>query len=328
MKKTEINDFINGVFGIGAKDPSKAEVGEVVLQNAAIDAEAQVWLPQLQEGLVRNDGIVEAREFLAPSANISMNGNSTYHYRFFPTKESIPEAKDSHDYARGWNGEFAYTDSKNEVRTATLENVGLSMVLEREMEKNDPTYYSRNFQKLVNIIESATLLTAINALESIAEAKTWNPFEGDLDAKLNEWMIDAGDSAGKDLNRVMFGRRAWATRLAYLNSANDAGNFLQPRTPVELGAMLGTDMYIPTARMSSGTVFPNVAANKIYGFIGQAGAGNEDVSNLKMFTGAGGLKMNRWAHPQGELEIITVSRWQKIQVVYPNGAFAVSVSNS
>lgn len=324
-------DFINSLYA--AKAPTSLDVGEIAaipqgfdFLNIAQEAKPTEFDPNLRVGLIQNNGVVAAREFLAPEAATRLDANKTYNYRFFPTKESIVSAQGTADIKRGLGGEFPYVNSDSDLKVASVENVGVSIVIERELARQEPSYRTRAFEKLVNIVEMATLMEAINALESIATAETWNPADGFLDDKLAEWIADEGDKAGFDPNRLMFGRRAWLTRRSSIGSANNAQNFNAPRTIGALADELGVFGFIPEARTASGASFPNVAANKIYAFIGDTGISGSDVSNLKMFSGKGGLKMTQWNHPQGELEILTVSRWQGISVTSPIGALAVTVS--
>ena len=324
-------DFIKAAFK--ARDVADLSVGEITSQvidaaNIAQEAKPTTFDPNLRFGLLKNNGLVQAREFLAPEAATKLDANTAYTFRYYPTKESILDVKGSAQIKRGLGGEFPYVDSKSELKAAQVENVGVSIVIEKELAKQDPSYRTRAYEKLVNIIEQATLMDAISAIESVAVAKTWKPADGFLDDMLAEWITDAGDAAGFDPNRLFFGRRAWLIRRGSIGTANNAQNFMAPRTIADLGGELGVQGFIPEARTANGGTFPGVSANKIYAFIGDTNVSSGDVSNVKMFTGRGGLKMTSWNHPQGELEVLTISRWQGISVTSPLGALAVTVSKS
>lgn len=327
-----VMDLINSL-GFEKKDPTKLEAGLITtapidVANIAQEAKPTQFAPELRMGLVQNNGLVAAREFLAPEARIRLDANTAYNYRYYPTKESILAIKDGNAIKRGLGGEFPYVNSESELRAASVENVGVSIVIERELARQEPSYRTRAFEKLVNIVEQATLMDAINAIESVAVAKTWKPADGFFDDLMAEWMEDAGDAAGFAPNRLFAGRRAWLTRRGSLGTANNANNFMAPRTIQGLADELGVVGFIPEARTASGATFPGVASNKVYAFIGDSGISETDVTNVKMFSGKGGLKMTQWNHPQGELEILTVSRWQSIAVTSPVGVVAVTVSKS
>jgi len=328
---TFAQDFIRGSFAEKKiADLGVGEVSSLVVDAANIAQEAKptTFDPNLRFGLLKNNGLVQAREFLAPEASTKLDANTAYTFRYYPTKESILDVKGTDAIKRGLGGEFPYVDSKSELKAAQVENVGVSIVIEKELAAQDPSYRTRAYEKLVNIVEQATLMQAISAIESVATAKTWKPSDGFLDDMLADWIADAGDTAGLDPNRLFFGRRAWLVRRGTLGGNNNAQNFMAPRTIDALGDELNVRGFIPEARTANGATFPGVSANKIYAFIGDTNLSAGDVSNVKMFTGRGGLKMTAWNHPQGELEVLTVSRWQGISVTSPLGAIAITVSKS
>lgn len=323
-------DFINSHF---ASDVASVDVGEIVASHdfaniAQAPAETN-FLPNFSQNVLKNNGIVELRERIAPTANLSLDVNATYQYKFYPTKESILAVKNPADFKRGFGGEFPYVSSNYNLQAAKLDNVGVSIVIEKELARKDPSYRANAQQKLVNVLETATLQEAINALESVATASDFDVSTATdfIDDAIAAKLADAGDAAGLTPNTLLFGSRAWLLRRGTIGAGNNAQNFMAPRDIAGLGAELSVDAYIPTARDADGSTFPTMLNDKVLGFIG-SGAGADVISNVKMFTGRGGLKFTSFNHPQGELEILTASRWQGIEVVSAVGAFAITVSKS
>lgn len=326
-------DVINSTFGTGTGDAGALECGAIVgahdFANIAQAPAEQNYVPNFSQNILRNNGLVELRERIAPTARLTLDVNATYQYKFYPTKESILAVKNPEDFKRGFGGEFPYVGNNYNLQAAKLDNVGVSIVIEKELARKDPTYRANAQQKLVDILETATLTEAVNALESVAVASEFDVSTATdfVDDVLAEKLADAGDASGITPNTVLFGSRAWLLRRGTIGAGNNAQNFMAPRDIAGLGAELGVDAYIPTARTADGSTFPTLLGDKVFGFIG-SGAGADVISNIKMFTGRGGLKFTSFNHPQGELEILTASRWQGIEVVSTVGAFVVSVSKS
>lgn len=323
-----IKDIINRGFGITAADPRNIETpGTFVLANVATTAKAVEWMPDFAVGLVKNNGLVKAREHLAPNATV-MTPNTTFSYRFFERAESFKEVP-YEKLVRGVGGEFGYFNSKSEKRSGELEHIGISVVVEKAMSEADPGYESRLMQAAVSILESATLRRAYDCFTAVAVAKTWSKSGSvDPDTMLRQAMLDASDAAGVRPNRILFGDSAWDARVAWLRSQNTAAGFQSARTEGELGSEIRADILVPDARVASGSgLFPAFAAKKILGGIAFAGTPEEDVSNVKMFTGKNGLEFFEWDHPQGALKIITASRWQCIKTTSDLGAFAITVTD-
>jgi len=324
-------DFINSRFSRGV-DIGSLDAGTVFATRdfaniAQAPAETQ-FLPNFSQNLLRNNGIVELRERIAPTANLSLDVNATYQYKFYPTKESILAVRNPDDFKRGFGGEFPYVNSEYNLQAAKLDNVGVSIVIEKELARKDPTYRANAQQKLVNILETATLQEAIDALSSVATATEFN-YAGDgiIDFEVAKKMKAAGDAAGINPNTILFGEQSWLDRMITIGADNKAQNFFLGQLTVEqFGARLNATATIPTARDADGSTFPTVLGSKIFGFIG-SGAGADVISNIKMFTGRGGLKFTSFNHPQGELEILTASRWQGIEVVSAVGAFVIDTKN-
>lgn len=301
--------------------------GQIAFSNVSTTAQAVEWMPEAVIGLVKQNGLVEARKFIAPDWR-SVYSNTEASYPYFERKESFKTAEyDS--IKRGLGGEFKYASQFGTRKSVVLENIGLSVALEKSLAQTDPDYKARNAQMLVDIIESATLLEALKHLDAIADASTDWSVSGDVspDALLTKTLREAGDKAGKRPNRLLFGGKAWDLRNEWLDKQVTAGGFIRSRTEAELSSYLRTDVYIPDARTANAGAFPEIAEDKVYGFLGYEGTPQGDVSNVKTIIGKdGGLKVTEFDHPQGELLLVTVSRWQAVVTTASEGAFAITCS--
>lgn len=321
-----IKDLINTRFGIQVADPRDASAGSIVLANVANSAKATRWISDYNVGLVQNNGLVQAREHLAPTAQI-VAVNETFSYRYFDRAESFKNV-DYDKLVRGTGGEHPYFNAKSTLQSGSLESVGISVVIEKAFNESDPSYEARMVQSAINILETATLQRAYEHFTAIAAATTWSKTgEVDPDTALFNAMDTASSAAGVRPNRVLYGDMAWTAREIWLRSKQTAAGFNAPRDEAGLSSQIRADVMIPDGRIANGSgMFPAFAADKILGGVAFAGTPEGDVSNVKLFVGKDGLQINEWDHPQGHLKIITVSRWQCLKTTSALGAFAISVT--
>lgn len=307
------------------------EAGEISITsdfaNVAQNATPTAFSPELAAGITQNSGVQEVSDFIAPAAPKTLDAYMAYNYRYYPTANAIPTAQDAKKYERGLGGEFQFVGSKSELKSATMKNFGISMLLEKRLGDTDPTYRQRMFAYLASLLATVELSLKIDALDAIATPSTWKPADGDLNLVLEQKLVDAGDAVGMDFNRVLFGKKAWSIYHSALGEGNNAMNFAYfAEDTTRMGNRLDVDVMQPAARMrnSAGT-FPRFANSSIYGFLAR-GHGENGLSNLLTFTDGRGVEMNTFDHPQKQLEIITVSKWFDVAVVVPNGAFKIEVS--
>lgn len=322
---TNVKDLIKSV-GVAEKNVADIIVpGTMVLANVAVGAKPQLWQPDYNVGIVKNQtGIIKAREFIAPVQQLpNIVPGAEFAYTYHNRAESFKEV----DYAklrRANGGEFPYFNSKAEKRVGQLENIGISIVVEKHTQKTNPAYEAILVERAKDIIERATLRRAYDALMAVADVSEWDK-KTNPDAVLKQAMLDAGNAAGVRPNRILYGDQMWIERDTWLDSQTTAGGFNAPRTEAALSSILRADVLVPDARMENGSgLFPAFAADKILGTISVTGM--EDVSNVKTFTDNEGLKVVEWDHPQGELKVITVSRWQSVLTTSDLGAFAISLA--
>lgn len=324
MKTTTINSLSSRFKTCAAEQ--LAHPGEVTFANVSTTAQATEWMPEAVIGLVKQNGLVECRKFIAPEWR-SVYSNTEASYPYFEREESFKSANYD-EIKRALGGEFPYLSQHGTRKSVVLENIGLSVALEKSLALTDNAYKERNAQMLVNALESATLVEAFGILEDAAgEPQEWR-LSGDKnpDAFVKTLIRESGAKAGARPNRFFYGEAAWDMRDEWLDKQNTAGGFGGARDEASLSTRLKGDVYVPDARIKSGAnLFPTIGSDKIFGFIGFNGTVSGDVSNVKTIIGKnGGLKVTEWDHPQGELLIITVSRWQAVVKTSDLGAFAVN----
>lgn len=299
--------------------------------NIAQNATPKAFVPELNAGLTQNNGVQEVSDFIAPAAPKTLDAYMAYNYRYYPTANAIPTAQDAKKYERGLGGEFQFVGAKSELKSATMKNFGLSMLLEKRLGDTDPTYRNRMFAYLASLLSTVELSLKIDALDAITTpaTTTWKPADGDLNLVLEDKLTQAGDEVGIDFNRILFGKKAWSIYHSNLGAGNNAMNFAYfMEDAKKMGNRLDVDVLQPAARMrNSAGAFPRFAAANIYGFLAR-GSGENGLSNLLTFNDGRGVEMNTFDHPQKQLEIITVSKWFDVAVTVPNGAFKIQVSAS
>lgn len=297
--------------------------------NVAQNATPTAFDPALSAGITQNQGVQEVSDFIAPTAPKTLDAYMAYNYRYFPTANAIPAAQDAKKFERGVGGEFNFVNTKSELKSATMKNYGVSMLLEKRLADADPTYRQRNFAYLASLLATVELSLKIDALDAIATPTTWTPASGDLNLTLETALTNASDAVGLDFNKLLIGQRAWSIYHSALGASNNAANFAYfVETPQKMGERLNVDVMQPAARLRSSTgTFPRFAASNVYGFLNR-GHGENGLSNLLTFTDGRGVEMNSFDHPQKQLEIITVSKWFDVSVVVPSGVFKIAVSAS
>ncbi|MCD8208218.1 MAG: hypothetical protein LUD72_09810 [Bacteroidales bacterium] len=323
MTTSGVKEILANTFAGEANQPGKIAFANDV----AVSAPAVTWLGDATIGLVENNGLVEARKFIAPDWK-SFYSNTEASYPFFERKENFH--KMGYDQLkRAVGGVFKEIATVRGRKAVELENIGLTIALEKNQANNDPGYKARNAQTLVNVIETATLIQALNILDGTVGENIvqWDPTgDSNPDALLRERMRVAGDAAGDDVTNVWYGRRAWLLRREWFDAHYTAGAFMAARTVGDLGDDINATVKIPYARANDGTSlkFPNIGRNSIYGFF--AMSGSADISNVKTIIGKDGdLKVTEWEHPQGEMLMLTVSRWQAVVATSDLGAFRIDV---
>lgn len=317
----KIKDIINQFGGI-AKDAEEAATGQIAFANITQAAPATEHLTQFAVKYSMDDNNAAARRHLAPDA-VAVTDGSAFEYRYWPIEESLL-TYDHDALKRAVGGDYLAVGDKSEMRTGSLDDIGLCVAVEKRHLEQIRGYREALIKKMVGIIERATLIKAISLFSDIATESTISVASNpNPDAALREAITDSVVRP----NRALYGPKAWDLRTsAYENAELTAGALRASETPEALGNRLGLDILVPNGRkaVAAGS-YPYILADTILLGYGVDGASMEDPSNLKVFRSKG-IEVFESEHPQGKKELITVSTSQAIQVTSTLGAYAIKIT--
>lgn len=304
------------------KDVATLAIGEITdCVNSPLfaqKAQATEFIRGFKVGALKQDlrGLLE---FIAPAVRVSSLGDRTFSYRVANSANDLP-VNNIGSLARGEGGEFGYVGNEEALATGKLISYGLSTVVENHDVSADAGYVQEQFDRLVNLIDGAKILNAIEQLDTIA---TPNAKEIALDKnplqEIEEWLVEKSNVAGYAPNRLLIGRAFYVKLKNQMLGTNSAYGFSAPRTIEELGEMLGVEILCPKSHYRAGATMPLIAGDVAYAFTAESGVSREDLSNLKTFVGAE-MEFYTADHPQGKLQILTASEDSVIKTTSSVGA--------
>lgn len=302
--------------------------GPVYAANASrfVDAHYNEPLTQYVTGIDDEPGLQELLDFLAPSVPVPP--------RFSFKKTTASESFFSEtDDIRGIGADFKqveYSGSESNERTY---NKGLCYRL--DLDEEDSGILAR--ERIVRLLRTRILRNdarrAAALLISTASntAKTWGS-SADPDADLDLLLDNAGDAAGIEPNRVLFGRSAWRLRRSSYTAQDTAGAFAGAgMTPEALAMMMGLERILVSRHryQSTASAKAKLVASYVVAFFGDPVAGKDDPSTLKRFvseTAGGGLLRVYEQQVSAKILEITVEHHSNIVATNTAGCLKYTVS--
>lgn len=273
---------------IGAGDGLKTDngsmrPGEIHLANEDRLSEAYFSEPltTYATGWRDNSGLKESLDFVAPEVPVNRRFD-------FKKARNADEFLSESDDVRAVGSDFKRVEFRGEETTAKTINKGLAYRLDRD-EIHLPGKREQIVRRLIDRLYRNDLRRAITALLAITgagTAKNWTA-NGGCDPDVLAAINTAGDGAGLDPNRVIYGAGAWQTRYAVYSNSDKAGAFAGLNEDVAgVARKLGLD----DGRIVRGRYqLENAAAKaRIFGstvivFHGQSDVMQDDPTTLKRF---------------------------------------------
>ena len=320
-----IKDIINGFGGVAA-DVAGARDGQIALANAGTQLPPpHQFLTQFAVRYAQENNSAEARQRIAPTCGVVEDGR-VFEYRYWPYDQDVVTV-DYDALRRAPGGDFQAVGDKSELRSGTLDEIGLCVAAEKRHLDEITNYREMLVRKMVGIIERATLIRALSLFEDFADEVEID-LTGDNpqpDAQIRE----AASAALVRPNRALFGVKAWDLRCAAYEGQLSAGALRAADTPEQLGARLGLDVFVPNGRKAAADgTFPRIFDDKILLAFGSDGTSTEDMSNIKTFRPRDGYEVYESDHPQGRKKLITVHCTQGLQVTSTLGAVLCSLKTA
>jgi hypothetical protein len=275
MKKPEI---ISGPLG---DQGSGNNPGEIYLANEARFTSATFSQPltTFSVGWKDSDNILALLQFIAPEVVVGRR----FEFKKATNAEMLLSETDD---VRAIGSPFKRVEYTGATVNEKTLNKGLTIRIDKdEMVDGDE---ERAVMRLKTRLFRNDLRRAVQmllAIHSAGTAKTWGS-SGKPDKDLMDAIQTAGDAAGLNPNRLLFGTAAWQLRYASYEAQATAGAFAGlSLTPDQVAAKLG----LSGARVSQER-YQSAAATKskvvdsyAVVFFGEDGVGKDDPSSVKRF---------------------------------------------
>ena len=274
-----------------------------------------------------NDDLVSMLEFIAPTVHVGRR----FEFKKADNSECFLSEEDD---VRAIGSSFKRVEySGNSVNEKTL-NKGLTMRIDHDDVSGD-NWQERYVQILIQRMYRNELRRAITALQSIATkpiTTIWTGLKGNPDSDLLDAIIKAGNEAGIDPNRALFGRSAWQIRHNAYASSDKAGAFagliMQPN---QFAAVVGLDdVRISKERFNNTTTGEKkpMVNDSIVVFHGQGTIDKDDASTLKRFvTPIDGQQYRVYIQPHAKYTDITLEHYSNIITTSTLGVKTLKVSS-
>ena len=272
-------------------------------------------------GWADEEGYDELTEFMAPS--FPAPGELFEHLQFDNAEEFLSDG--ANDDLRAINASFATVDYTQSMVTRKVGNRGLRVELDWDRIKTDPIWQQRWTGRLLRRLKrnQARRAAALLLATGTSNARTWKSdgtgTQPDID--LNAQRILAQNNSGIKPNRILFGDTAWQYRLAnYGASASLSAAAGLSRTPEQVGALLGMEVRLDTARYQNGASKSEIIGANVALFNGLPGVDADDPTNLKIawVTCQNGMRYAVYVRQ------ISVKKWE-IVVEHYEALFAATV---
>lgn len=319
MKATEIISGPLGDQGAG-NNP-----GEIYLANEARFTSATFSQPltTFSVGWKDSDNILALLQFIAPEVVVGRR----FEFKKATNAEMLLSETDD---VRAIGSPFKrveYTGST--VNEKTL-NKGLTIRIDKdEMVDGDEERAVMRLKTRLFRNDLRRAVTMLLAIHSAGTAKTWGS-SGKPDKDLMDAIQAAGDAAGLNPNRLLFGTAAWQLRYASYEAQATAGAFAGlSLTPDQVAAKLGlSGARVSQERyQSSETAKSKFVGSYAVVFFGEDGVGKDDPSSLKRFVtpvGPEGVRVYR--KEEDKFVDITVEHYSNLVNTSSLGVVKLNIS--
>lgn len=319
MKTNHIVDAILADQG-GANQP-----GEIYLANEARFTSATFSQPltTFSVGWKDNENILATLNFIAPEVVVGRR----FEFKKATNAEMLLSETDD---VRAIGSPFKrveYTGST--VNEKTL-NKGLTIRIDKDdMVDGDEERAVMRLKTRLFRNDLRRAVAILLAVDSSGTNKTWGS-SGTPDKDLLGAIIAAGDSAGIDPNRLLFGAAAWQLRYGSLEAQATAGAFAGlALTPDQVAQKLGlSGGRVSNERyQSAASTKTKVVGSYAVVFFGEDGVGKDDPSNVKRFvTPVGPEGMRVFRDEKDKYVDITVEHYSNIVSTSSLGVAKLNIS--
>jgi hypothetical protein len=326
MKEQNLINVSGVNEGILAADKNIV-AGPIYLVNEARLTQATFSEPLTAYATGWRDGenIEAMLNFIAPAIDVSR--------RFeFKKADNSEEFLSELDDERAIGSSFKRVEYKGSTINSKTLNKGLTRRLDRDdMIEGQEEQEVRRLMARILRNELRRASTALLAIDSAGTAKTWGSSANPDDDVLAS--IDlAGDAAGIDPNRVLYGKGAWAKRRSSYAAQTTAGaNTGISMTPAQVAEVLAVEEVRVTRERytSSASAKSKIVGAYVVSFFGRNDIGKDDPSCLKRFVSpvqSGG----RWGVYREEIGAkfidITVEHYSQIVATSTVGSKKLTIS--
>lgn len=276
MKKPEI---ISGLLG----DQGEAnQPGEIYLANEARFTSATFSQPltTYSVGWTDKENILATLNFIAPEVVVSR--------RFeFKKSTNAEELLSETDDVRAIGSPFKRVEYKGTTVNEKTINKGLTIRIDKdEMVDGDEERAVMRLKSRLFRNDLRRAVTILLAIDNAGTAKTWGS-TGTPDKDLLGAIISAGDSAGMNPNRLLFGATAWQLRYGSLEAQATAGAFaglgLTPDQVAQKLGLTGGGRVSNERYQSAAATKSKIVGSYAVVFFGEDGVGKDDPSSVKRF---------------------------------------------
>jgi hypothetical protein len=299
--------------------------GEIYLANEGRFTAATFSQPltTFSTGWKDTDNLLSLLQFIAPDVVVSRR----FEFKKATNAEMLLSETDD---VRAIGSAFKRVEfSGSTVNEKTL-NKGLTIRIDKdEMVDGDEERAVLRLKTRLFRNDLRRAVALLLAIDASGTAKTWGS-TGKPDKDLMDAIQSAGDAAGLNPNRLLFGTAAWQLRYASYEAQATAGAFAGlSMTPDAVAAKLG----LSGARVSSeryqsaATTKAKVVGSYAVVFFGEDGVGKDDPSSIKRFITPVGPEGCRVYRKEEDKHIdITVEHYSNLVTTSSLGVAKLNIS--
>lgn len=242
------------------------------------------------------DPLQELLEFYAPAVSVP----EFFTYKAADILDSFLELSDGRDI-RAMGARFAQLpDARLTDVVERLEEKGLTICVDRRAMEANPTAREDATDRLRRILLRSDLVRviALHLASAINTGKTWNA-SADPDQDVQDELELAANTFGFRPNRVGYGSLASSRRSRAIRGGDKSGDFASAGwSDEQLGNFIrAVANTFSEARYRGASGLSSMLGDQVLMFFAEEGAGKDDPSNIKRFTGQiGGAPI--WVYEQ------------------------------